>query len=64
MGGSVMIFWARMGVDPGLLLKKARKKSRNWTVQVKQNRVQRHRDIGKHENVGIYLHQYCFLKKN
>lgn len=26
MGGSVMIFWARMGVDPGLLLKKGQKK--------------------------------------
>lgn len=64
MGGSVMIFWARMGVDPDLLLKKARKKSRNWTVQVKQNLVQRHRHIGKHENVGIYLYQYCFFKKN
>ena len=56
-----MISWARMGADPGLLLKKKSQKiknSRNWTVQVKQNHVQRQRDIREHENVDIYLYQY------
>ena len=61
MSGSVMISWARMGADPGLMLKKKSQKiknSRNWTVQVKQNHMQRQRDIREHENVDIYLYQY------